>query len=121
DAMDDPAGGSAGTEGADRPTERRPEIEAMRAGAVAFEDAFVGMAAAQAAGVGDPGEQGDAGGGKVPEGLVVHRRLRHRAVPREAQVEESPVEVSQPAHLVRPGASGVSERAPRRSRRGRWR
>ncbi|MEY3548163.1 MAG: hypothetical protein RLZZ552_530, partial [Verrucomicrobiota bacterium] len=40
DAMDDPAGGSAGTEGADRPTERRPEIEAMRAGAVAFEDAF---------------------------------------------------------------------------------
>ena len=66
DAVDDPAGGSAGAEGADRPAERRSEVEAVRAGAVTLEDAFKGMAAAQTAGVGNPGEQGDAGGGEVP-------------------------------------------------------
>ena len=56
DAVDDPAGGSAGTEGADRPAERRPEVEAVRAGPVAFEDAFEGMAAGQAAWVADSRE-----------------------------------------------------------------
>jgi len=45
DAVDDPAGGSAGAEGTDRPAERRPEVEAVRAGPVAFEDTFEGMAA----------------------------------------------------------------------------
>ena len=44
DTMDDPAGGSAGPEGADRPGEGRLKIEAMGAGSVAFEDAFEGMA-----------------------------------------------------------------------------
>ena len=44
DPMDDPAGGSAGPEGADRPGEGRLKIEAMGAGSVAFEDAFEGMA-----------------------------------------------------------------------------
>jgi hypothetical protein len=36
DAVDDPAGGTAGAEGADRPAERRTEVEAVRAGPVAF-------------------------------------------------------------------------------------
>ena len=65
DPVDDPAGGSAGTEGTDRPGERRPEVEAVRAGPVAFEDAFEGVSAGQAARVADPREQGDAGGRQV--------------------------------------------------------
>ena len=36
DAVDDPTGGPTGAEGADRPAERRPEVEAVRAGPVAF-------------------------------------------------------------------------------------
>ena len=65
DAVDYPAGGSAGAEGADRPAERRSEVEAVRAGPVAFEDAFEGVSAGQAARVADPREQGDAGGRQV--------------------------------------------------------
>ena len=60
DAVDDPAGGSAGAEGADRPAERRPEVEAVRTGPVAFEDTFEGMPAGLAARIADPREQGDA-------------------------------------------------------------
>ena len=56
DAMDDPAGGAAGTEGADRPGEGRLKIEAVRAGAGAFEDAFEGVTAGQAPWVMDAGE-----------------------------------------------------------------
>ena len=96
DAVDDPAGGSAGAEGADRPAERRPEVEAVRAGPLAFEDAFEWMSAGQAARVADPREQGDAGGRQVQAGVVVHRLLRHRAVPGEDQVEEPPVEDVEP-------------------------
>jgi hypothetical protein len=62
DAMDNPTGGPAGPEGADRPAERRPEVEAVRAGPVSFEDAFEGMSAGQATWVADAREQGDAGG-----------------------------------------------------------
>jgi hypothetical protein len=36
DAVDDPTGGPTGAEGADRPAERRTEVEAVRAGPVAF-------------------------------------------------------------------------------------
>ena len=56
DTMDDMPGGPAGTEGADRSGEGRLEVEAVRAGPVAFEDAFEGVAAGQAAGVMDAGE-----------------------------------------------------------------
>ena len=56
DPMDDPAGGSAGAEGADRPGEGWLKIEAMGAASVAFEDAFEGMATGLAPWVGDPGE-----------------------------------------------------------------
>jgi hypothetical protein len=45
DAMDDPPGGAAGAEGADRPGKGWLEIEAVRAGPVAFEDAFEGVPA----------------------------------------------------------------------------
>jgi hypothetical protein len=62
DPVDDPPGGSAGAEGADRPAERRPEIEAVRAGPLALEDTFEGMPARQAPRVADPWEQGDARG-----------------------------------------------------------
>jgi hypothetical protein len=62
DAMDDPSGGTAGAEGADRPAERRPEVEAVRAGAVTLEDAFEGMSASQATRIADPREQGEARG-----------------------------------------------------------
>ena len=121
DAVDDSPSGSAGAEGADRPAERRPEVEAVRAGPVSFEDAFEGMAAGQATRIADPGEQGDAAEGEMSEGLIIHRLLRGRAVPGEDEVKEPPVEVSQPPHRVRPLASGVSGRAPRRSRRHRSR
>jgi hypothetical protein len=43
DAMDDPPGGAAGAEGTDRPGEGRLEIEAVRAGPVAFEDPLEGV------------------------------------------------------------------------------
>ena len=56
DPMDDPPGGTAGAEGADRPGEGGLEIKAMRAGPVAFEDAFKGVPAGQAARVMDAGE-----------------------------------------------------------------
>ena len=121
DAMDNPAGGAAGAEGADRPGEGGLEIKAMRAGPVAFEDAFEGVPAGQAAGVGDPGELVGPGGGEVQASVIVHRFLRDRAVPGEDQVKEPAVEVSQPAHPVRPLASGVYGRAPTRSRLPRWR
>ena len=99
DAVDHPAGGSAGAEGADRPAERRSEVEAVRAGPVAFEDAFEGVSAGQAPRVADPRQQGDAGGRQVQAGIVVHRLLRHRAVPGEDQVEEPPVkDVEPPSH-----------------------
>jgi hypothetical protein len=62
DAVDDPAGGTAGAEGADRPAERGPKVEAVRAGPLSLEDAFEGMSAGQAARVADAREQGDAGG-----------------------------------------------------------
>jgi len=65
DPVDHPTGGSAGAEGADRPAERRPEVEAVRAGPVAFEDAFEGVSAGQAPRVADPRQQGDAGGREV--------------------------------------------------------
>jgi hypothetical protein len=55
-AVDDPPGGAAGAEGTDRPGEGGLEVEAMGASPVAFEDAFEGVPAGQAAGVGDPGE-----------------------------------------------------------------
>ncbi len=60
DTVDDPAGGTAGAEGADRPAERRPEVEAVRTGPVALEDAFKGMAAGETARIADPRQQGDA-------------------------------------------------------------
>jgi len=91
DAVDHPAGGSAGAEGADRSAERRPEVETVRTGPVAFEDAFEGMAAGQAAWVADPWEPGDPGGRQVQAGVVVHRLLRHRAVPGEDQVEDAAI------------------------------
>ena len=97
DAVDDPTGGSAGAEGADRPAERRPEIEAVGAGPVTLEDAFEGVSAGQAARVADPREQGDPGGRQVQAGVVVHRLLRDRAVPGEDQVEEPPVEDVEPS------------------------
>ena len=121
DAMDDPSGGSAGAEGADRPGEGRPEVQAVRAGSVAFEDTFEGMAAGQAPRVVDAGELVGTGGREVRPVLVVHRLLRDGAIPREDQVEEPAVEVSQPPHRVRLAASGVCGPAPRRSRRRRWR
>ena len=83
DAVDHPPGGSAGTEGADRPAERWPEVEAVGAGAVTFEDTFEGMSAGQAARVAEPRQQGGPGGREVQVGIVVHRLLRHRAVPGE--------------------------------------
>jgi hypothetical protein len=62
DAVDDPPGGAAGAEGTDRPGEGGLEVEAMGASPVAFEDAFEGVPAGQAPGVGDPGELVGPGG-----------------------------------------------------------
>jgi hypothetical protein len=61
-AVDDPPGGAAGAEGTDRPGEGGLEVEAMGASPVAFEDAFEGVPAGQAPGVGDPGELVGPGG-----------------------------------------------------------
>jgi hypothetical protein len=61
-AVDDPPGGAAGTEGTDRPGEGGLEVEAMGASPVAFEDAFEGVPAGQAPGVGNPGELVGPGG-----------------------------------------------------------
>ena len=83
DAMDDPAGGPAGAEGADRPGEGGLEVEAMRAGSVAFEDAFEGVTAGQAPRIMDTGELVGPGGREVQASPVVHRLLRDRAVPGE--------------------------------------
>ena len=65
DAMDDPTGWAAGPERTDRPGEGRLEVEAVRAGTVAFEDAFERMAAGQATRVMDAGELIGPGGGEV--------------------------------------------------------
>ncbi len=62
DAVNDPPGGAAGTEGTDRPGEGGLEVEAMGASPVTFEDAFEGVPAGQAPGVGDPGELVGPGG-----------------------------------------------------------
>ena len=64
------------------------------AGPVAFEDAFEGMPAGQAARVMDAGELLGPGGGEVEARPVIHRLLRDRAVPGEDEVEEPAVEVS---------------------------
>ena len=45
DAVNDPPGGAAGAEGTDRPGEGRLEVEAVRAGPVAFEEPFEGVPA----------------------------------------------------------------------------
>jgi hypothetical protein len=45
DAVNDPPGGAARAEGADRPGEGGLEVKAVRAGPVAFEDAFEGVPA----------------------------------------------------------------------------
>ena len=121
DTMDDPTGWPAGPEGADRPGEGRLKIEAMGAGTVTFEDTFERVAARQAPWVVDTGELVGPGGREVQPICNVHRFLRHRAVPGEDEVEEAAIEVSQPAHRVRPSASGLFGRAPRRSRQLRWR
>ena len=121
DTVNDPPGGAASPEGTDRPSEGRLEVEAMRASPVAFEDAFEGVTAGQASRVVDAGELVGPGGREVQASPVVHRLLRDRAVPGEGQVEEPTVELSQPAHRVRPLAKGVYGRAPRRSRLCRWR
>jgi len=65
DAVNDPPGGAAGAEGADRPGEGGLQVEAMRAGPVAFEDTFKGVPAGQAPRVGDAGELLGPGGGEV--------------------------------------------------------
>jgi len=101
DAMDDPTGGTAGAESADRPGEGGLEIEAVRAGPVTFEDAFEWVTAGQAARIGNAGELFGSGGREVQACAIIHRFLRDRAVPREDQVEEPAVELSQPAHRVR--------------------
>jgi hypothetical protein len=64
-AMDNPPGGAASPEGTDRPGEGGLEIEAVRAGPVAFEDSFEGVPAGQAPRVMDAGELVGPGGGEM--------------------------------------------------------
>lgn len=99
DAVDDATGWSAGPEGADRPGERRAEIEAVGTGPVTLEDALEGVAAGQAPRIRDPREPVGAGGGEVGPGVRLHGLHRHRAVPGEDQVEQSAVEnIKPPSH-----------------------
>ena len=64
-AVDDPAGGASGAEGADCPGEGGLEVEAMGAGPVAFKDALEGVPAGQAPRVVDAEELVGPGGGEV--------------------------------------------------------
>ena len=96
-AVDNPAGGTAGAEGADCTTKGGVQVEAVGAGPVTFKEAFKRVATAQAAGVVNPEEPGCAGRGEMPPGLLVHRLLRDRAIPGKDQIEKPTVKVGQPA------------------------
>jgi hypothetical protein len=69
----------------------------MGAAPVAFQPAIKGMAAGQAARVGDAREGGESLGGEVPEWPLIQRQLRDRTVAGEDEVKEAPVEgIKQP-------------------------
>ncbi len=72
DFVDDLSDVAAGTEGTDRATEGWVKVEAMRAGAVAFEDTFERVTASMAAGIVDAFELAGSEVGQVQLGLVVH-------------------------------------------------